>query len=75
MSAVAMMALARTCGCAAILAAVLLGVPIAPRAAETLPGPVRARVAGTDGADIAAVLIARGLAQPYDGRRRIAWCG
>lgn len=38
-------------------------------------GRVLARVAATDGTDIAGALVARGLVQPYDGKRRIAWCG
>jgi endonuclease YncB( thermonuclease family) len=38
-------------------------------------GRVLARVAATDGTDIAGALVARGLARPYDGKRRMAWCG
>jgi len=38
-------------------------------------GRVLARVASLDGIDIAQALVARGLARPYDGKRRAAWCG
>ena len=38
-------------------------------------GRVIARVETLDGADLGQGLIAAGLARPYDGRRRISWCG
>jgi endonuclease YncB( thermonuclease family) len=38
-------------------------------------GRVLARVAAQDGTDFAEALVARGLARPYDGKRRWAWCG
>lgn len=43
---------------------------------DRYPGRVDATVITGDGTDLAAALLAAGLARPYDGRtRRAGWCG
>lgn len=42
---------------------------------EKYAGRVLARAETTDGIDIAAHLIQKGLARPYHGKKRAGWCG
>ncbi|MCC6917632.1 MAG: thermonuclease family protein [Alphaproteobacteria bacterium] len=66
----------RAAAAKAFLAAHVEGGTVTLTAVETdkYGGRVVARVQDADGADLANVLVAQGLALPYDGRQRPDWC-